>query len=88
LDQTSDSGRGELLIVGSDITEKKRAEDELRSKTAFLEAQTQARLDGILVVDEEGKAVLQNKRLFEIPHTRVSRTAFFREFHGWSRSPG
>jgi PAS domain S-box-containing protein len=60
------SGQGELLIVGSDITEKRRAEDELRSKTAFLEAQIQASIDGILVVDERANVVFQNQRLFEI----------------------
>ena len=64
------SNRGELLIVGSDITDRKRAEDELRAKTAFFEAQIQATIDGILLVDENGNILLHNERfreLFEIP---------------------
>ena len=63
-------GDGELLIVGADITERRRSECELRSKTAFLEAQVHATIDGILVVDEDSKIVLRNDRfleLFEIP---------------------
>ncbi len=52
------------------ITERKRAEEELRWKTAFLEAQVDSALDGILVVDNEGKKILQNQRmngLWKIP---------------------
>ncbi len=65
-----DSNRGGLLIVGSDITFRKRTEDELRAKTAFFEAQTQATIDGLLVVDENAKILLHNDRfreIFEIP---------------------
>lgn len=64
------SRRGELLIVGSDITLRKRTEDELRAKTAFFEAQIQATIDGMLVVDENGNILLHNERvaeIFEIP---------------------
>lgn len=64
------SRRGELLIVGSDITSRKRTEDELRAKTAFFEAQIQATIDGMLVVDENGQILLHNERvgdIFEIP---------------------
>jgi len=50
--------------------EQKRLRDErsvtvqeLRWKTALLEAQLEASLDGILVVDNFGKEILQNKRL-------------------------
>ncbi len=52
--------------VVSDITERKRAEEELRSKTAFLEAQVNSTGDGILVVDGEGQKILQNKRFTEM----------------------
>ena len=53
-----------------DITERKQAEAELRWKTAFLEAQVGASIDGILVVDQQGRKILQNQRLaefFQIP---------------------
>jgi len=49
-----------------DITERKRAQDELVWKTAFLEAQTDSALDGILVVDARAKRILQNQRLFQL----------------------
>src|SRR5450631_1150511 len=45
------------------ITERKQAEEELRWKTAFLEAQVDSALDGILVVDDQGKKILQNQRM-------------------------
>jgi two-component system, NtrC family, sensor kinase len=70
--QTLESGPGELLIVGSDITARKRTEDELRAKTAFFEAQMQATIDGVLVVDEMANVVWRNQRfldLFEIPES-------------------
>lgn len=59
-----------LLIVGADITDRRQAEEDLRFKTAFLEAQSNATIDGILVVDANGKAILQNQRflqIFDIP---------------------
>lgn len=49
-----------------DITERKRAEDALRAKTALLEAQVNATLDGLLVVDERGRRVLINRRIVEL----------------------
>ena len=58
------------LIVGADITERKQAEEELLSKTAFLEAQTHATPDGILVLDENGNKLLQNQKfldMFDVP---------------------
>ncbi len=48
------------------ITERKRAEEELRWKTAFLEAQVDSALDGIFVVDNQGKKILQNQRMNEL----------------------
>ena len=49
-----------------DITDRKNAEIELRSKTAFLEAQASCTIDGILVVDARGRRLLHNPRLVEI----------------------
>ena len=63
----------EGVLVSSairDITERKRAETELISKTALLEAQLESTLDGILVVDTKGKRVVQNRRfseMFKVP---------------------
>jgi PAS domain S-box-containing protein len=50
--------------------ERVKAEEELRWKTAFLEAQVNSTLDGVLVVDAQGRKILQNQRmvdLFQIP---------------------
>ena len=61
-----------VRIVGNimDITERKRAEEETRWRTALLEAQINATIDGILIVDEKGNKVVQNQRcvdLWKIP---------------------
>jgi PAS domain S-box-containing protein len=45
---------------------RRQAETELRWKTAFLEAQVDSSLDGILVVNDRGKKILQNQRLNEL----------------------
>jgi len=61
-----------LVGISRDITAGKQAEDELQRKSAFLEAQVNSSIDGILVVDEQGKKVLQNRRLtdlFAIPQS-------------------
>jgi PAS domain S-box-containing protein len=49
-----------------DITERKRFEEELRWKTAFLEAQVNSSLDGILVIDREGQRILRNERITDL----------------------
>ena len=49
-----------------DITERKRAENELHGKTAILQAQLESSSDGILLVDEQGKKVFQNQRLTDM----------------------
>lgn len=46
--------------------ERKRAEEELSFKTTLLEAQSETSIDGILVVDNEGKTILFNKRFGEM----------------------
>ncbi len=55
-----------LLGIISDITDRKRAEDDLRRKTAILEAQMETSLDGILVVDSQGQRILTNQRLLNM----------------------
>jgi len=50
----------------TEVVEHKRAELVLRGKTAFLEAQINSSIDGILVVDSEGKKILQNQRMIDL----------------------
>ena len=45
---------------------RRLAEIELRWKTAFLEAQVDSSLDGILVVDNHGRKILQNQRMNDL----------------------
>jgi len=54
------------LTAVRELTRRKRAEAELVWKTAFLEAQLDSSLDGILVVDDREKRILHNQRLFEL----------------------
>jgi signal transduction histidine kinase/DNA-binding response OmpR family regulator len=54
------------LEIGRREQERQKAEDELRWKTAFLEAQVDSALDGILVVDSQGRKILQNQRLNDL----------------------
>jgi two-component system, cell cycle sensor histidine kinase and response regulator CckA len=49
-----------------EIVGHKKTENELRGKTAFLEAQLNSTLDGILVVDGQGRKILQNQRMIEL----------------------
>jgi PAS domain S-box-containing protein len=55
-----------LLSVNTDITERKQSEGELLFKNALLEAQIEANIDGIMVVDENNKIILCNKHFQEI----------------------
>ncbi len=58
--------RWQLTGVVTDITERKRTEEELCWKTAFLEAQVNSSIDGIIVVDSQGKKILQNQRMNDL----------------------
>ena len=55
-----------FVAVFKNITERKQAEEELRWKTAFLEAQVDSSLDGILVVNDCGHKILQNQRMNDL----------------------
>jgi diguanylate cyclase (GGDEF)-like protein/PAS domain S-box-containing protein len=54
------------LGVFRDATERKQAEIELRLRTAFFEALVKTSEDGILVVDSNGKKILQNHRFNDL----------------------
>jgi PAS domain S-box-containing protein len=62
LDDLRDRGVAFFL----DITDRRQAEAQVRYKTAMLEAQVNTSIDGILVVDTQGKAILTNKRMAEL----------------------
>ena len=53
-------------ILQAEIKERKQTEEKLNWKTAFLEAQVNSTIDGILVVDEQGEKILQNQRTADL----------------------
>ncbi len=55
-----------INIYGRDITERKIVEASLQSKTSLLEAQTNATVDAILIVDENQKRILINQKAIEM----------------------
>jgi len=57
---------GNLLAMIRDVTERKNADDSLQEKTAVLEAQLDSSIDGILVVDAQGKKIIQNQKLIDL----------------------
>jgi signal transduction histidine kinase len=46
--------------------EYRKTEEEVRWKTALLEAQVDSAMDGMVVVDGEGKKIIQNQRLVDL----------------------
>ena len=54
------------LEVNRREEDRRKAEEELHWRTAFFEAQVDSALDGILVVDSQGKKILQNQRLNDL----------------------
>src|SRR5579862_2862530 len=66
--------RSQLRRTVEAATERRQAEQGLLEKTALLEAQLNSSIEGILVVDNQGKKVLQNQRtidLWKIPQDIV-----------------
>jgi len=60
------NGEDHFLSLIQDITELERTQEALRWRTALFEAQLNSDLDGILVVNKEGKKLVQNERLNEL----------------------
>lgn len=59
-------GENAVQVYVRDITERKRAEEELRFSNTLLRTQQEASIDGILVVDENGAILSANKRFAEL----------------------
>jgi PAS domain S-box-containing protein len=55
-----------VLAAARDDAERRRAQEELLWKTAFLEALVDASSDAILVIEGTGKRLLQNRRTTEL----------------------
>lgn len=55
-----------IVVMLRDVSAQMCAQEELRRKAAVLEAQLDAIADGVLVVDNEGHKLLQNRRLTEL----------------------
>jgi PAS domain S-box-containing protein len=55
-----------LTGIGEDITDEEKAREQLLWKTAFFEANIRSSLDGILIVDNEGRKILQNQLLTDL----------------------
>jgi len=69
-----DGSCSQLLVVATDITQRKQAEEDLRESFSLLEATLESTADGILVVDGLGKIKGFNARfmeLWQIPETAL-----------------
>ena len=84
---------GKPAIIGTmvDVTTRKLAEEALGWKTALLEAQINSTLDGILMIDREGRKILENQRtadMWKIPrHFAGDHKQQFSHMIGMCRNP-
>jgi PAS domain S-box-containing protein len=56
----------EMQVILRDITQRKRDEATLRENAALLRALIESSLDGILLVDNSGRKIIQNRRTAEL----------------------
>src|SRR5690606_30775774 len=61
-----DSPRAGIIINARDVTERRRADHQVRFQKALLEAQGESSLDGILMVSPTGAILSCNRRFREI----------------------
>ncbi|HUC83571.1 MAG TPA: PAS domain S-box protein, partial [Candidatus Acidoferrales bacterium] len=76
-----------VVVAHENITLRKKAEEELQWKNAFLEAQVDSSIDGILVVGEQDRKLLQNERvtrLFQVPQSIANETVHTNQ-REWAR---
>jgi len=62
------------VCISQDITKSKQADQEILFKTALLEAQAEATIDGILAVDEDNRIILSNRRfavIWNVPEEMI-----------------
>ncbi len=74
--------RTHVAAILRDVSERKKTEEQLLWKTALFEAQVNSALDGILVVDQAGKRVLQNQQmsdLWQVPKSMIDNDDHTRE---------
>jgi diguanylate cyclase (GGDEF)-like protein/PAS domain S-box-containing protein len=55
-----------FVAIKQDITKSKQVDQEILFKTALLEAQAEASIDGILAVDEDNRIILSNQNFADI----------------------
>ena len=61
------AGRPERMVGAVvDLSERRRADEELRFQKVLLECQSEASIDGILVVDPAGRIISSNRRFAEL----------------------
>ncbi|MEF8795628.1 MAG: PAS domain S-box protein [Salinivenus sp.] len=61
-----DAGPVESFAIYTDITERKERERALAQRTALLEAQAEATIDGLLAVDDDRRVVFHNEQLLDL----------------------
>jgi PAS domain S-box-containing protein len=57
-----------FVAIERDITEEKNNAEQLLWKSALLESQLESSIDGILIVDNSGQQVVQNRRMTTLWH--------------------
>ncbi len=84
--------RGRHAVIGTmlDITDRKADEEALRWKTTFLEALVKSNRDGILVIDSQGRKIMENQRttdIWKIPDDAVTEKQRMAHFTSMVRDP-
>ena len=84
--------QGRHAVIGTllDITDRKADEEALRWKTTFLEALVKSNHDGILVIDSQGRMLMQNQRtadIWKIPEDAVTEKQRMAHFKSMVKEP-